>query len=204
MQGPLGSNIAVSAIGTRVPVRAGAQNDAWVSQLHGAKYSLAVNGNLFRGANASGATISAALATTYTGLCLNNPAGNTKNLVVRRVAGSIIVAPAATFAMGLIVGYAAGGVTVHTTPVTTLGNALLNGAAPTAKLDAACTLVGTPVWANWFANNAVSAGLPGFSLDMEGGIVIPPGGYAAIGGNVVGPTVGLLGAFEWEEVPVLA
>lgn len=195
-----GSNIAA-------PSTVGKQGDLLASYLHGEKYNQAYNGNLFRGANAAAVTLSAALATTYVGLCLSNPAGNTKNLVVRRVSGVMIIAPANFIAVGLIVGFVAAGIVTHTTPVTTLGSGFLGagtsaGAAPSAKLDAACTLVGTPVWAEWLAANAATAGNTNFSADIQGAIIVPPGGYVAIGSNVAGPASGFLGSFEWEEVAV--
>lgn len=204
-QGPLGTNIAVfGSANARVPLRAGAGGDMYNSSLHGDKYTQAVNQALAMGANPTPVALSAALATTYVGLCLSNPAGNTKNLVLRSVQGTLVVAPAAVLSLGLIGGYAAGGITVHTTPLTPRSALLGTGAAPTGLLDSACTLVGTPAWIKWLANNAASAGLFGFNTDLQGGIVIPPGAYVAIGSNVAGPAAGFAGSMEWEEVAPLA
>lgn len=201
-QGPFQSTIAKNAAGQSVQSRQGAGGDLFSSALHGSKYNLASTNGLFMGGNATGATLSAALATTYVGLCLSNPATSGKVLAVRRVSGIVVVAPAAFLGLGLITGYSAAGVVTHTTPVADIRPCRLGSAAvPVAKLDAACTIVGTPAWAQFFTNSLVTANNPpGFTVDLEGGIVIPPGGYAAIGGTVAGPTSGFLGSFEWEEV----
>lgn len=154
-------------------------------------------------ANQTGATLSAGLATTYVGLCLSNPAASPVNLVVLGVMGNINVAPAALTSFGLISGFAAGGITVHTTPVTPQ-NGLIGAAAPVLHglVDAACTLVGTPVWQDWFAETPAATSVTSFSKAYNGNLTIPPGGYLAIGASIAGPAAGLLGAFSWQEIPV--
>jgi hypothetical protein len=177
------------------------QGSQLVSQLHGEKYQQAYLQNLFLGANVSGQTTSAGLNAAYTGLVLINPAGNIKNLVMRRVAGQFIVAPAALLGVNLITGYSVAGVVTFgaLTPASTI----IGGAAvATAELGNTATLVGTPAWTLPLAQDAASAQLPFFSTDLEGAIILPPGAYAAIGTTVAGPANGLLGYFEWEEVPV--
>jgi hypothetical protein len=205
----------------------GSQADLSTSQRHGKRYwsvygtpailnaqgavvTAAQAGSNFRGSNAAGAALSAALATTYTGLCLSNPAASTVNLVLKKVSGVIIVAPAAELAIGLITGWAAGGITAHTTPVTGIVSGYVGAAAASgsvvapasqAKLDAACTLVGTPVWDRWLAAGVASTNNVNFDADVDDDLVIPPGGYVAIGANAAGPAAGFLGTFQWEELP---
>ena len=164
-------------------------------------YAGAATGLIGTAANQSGATTSAGLATTYTGLCLSNPAGSGQNLSLLRVSGVCNVAPAALTAVGLIVGYVAGGITVHTTPVTPLSSKI-GSAAPAlvGLVDAACTLVGTPAWARWFAETIATTGEYSFDENVGGEILIPPGGYAAIVTTIAGPTAGLLASFTWQEV----
>lgn len=211
-----------SFAGSQGTTRMGQQKDAWTSDRHGKYYnsvygipavgsSVATAGAVFRGSNSAGATLSAALATTYVGLCLSNPAGNTLNLVVRSVSGVIIIAPAGMLALGLITGWAVGGVTAHTTAIQSnittayVGAATSSGsvklaAATTAKLDAAATLVGTPVWDRWLSCNAATTNNVTFYQDLNDDLIIPPGGYVAVGANAAGPAAGFLGTFEWEEV----
>lgn len=181
-----------------------AQGNLQTAQGHGDNYAASYAARLFGGASQAGATLSAGLATTYTGLCLSNPAGSGKNLIVQAVSAELIVAPAADLALGLIAGWSAAGVVTHTTPVTAFGTEKIGSAtlASIAKLDAACTIVGTPAWLRWMFANSASAGLGGFYVDLKGGIILIPGAYLAIGGNVAGPAAGMLGSFEWEEAPV--
>lgn len=202
-QGPFQTAIAraKNGIGAWTSAMLGYGGQLVGGNLHGSKYLNTQGAATFAGANQAGATLSAALATTYTGLVLSNPAASGKNLSVNRVTGGIIVAPAAALGLGLIVGYAAGGITAHTTPLTPL-NMLLNGAAPVGKLDAAATLVGTPAWSQWIAANTATTAGYSFNLNVDGGIVIPPGGYVAIGASVAGPASGFVGSIEWEEITI--
>jgi len=172
-------------------------------QAHGGKYNASFNNRLFFAANQAGVTTSAGLATTYAGLCLSNPAGSTVNLVPRRITLDLRVAPAALTAYGLIVGFSAAGITVHTTPLTSLQAEFLGAVVTPAGLtDAACTLVGTPAWNSFFGVTPSATGVVSFNFDIDGEIVIPPGGYMAIGSTIAGPAAGLLASIAWEEIPV--
>lgn len=202
-QYPLSAIIAkMFGTNTQSQLQVGADSDLIVSALHGTKYHSAKRGNLFTAANQTGATTSAALATTYTGLCLSNPAGTGKNLALRRIGFVLNVAPAALTSFGLITGFAAGGVTVHTTALTPASSKIGSGLTAVAKADAACTLVGTPVWSEWLTVTPAATSVVGFTADMEGDLIIPPGGYVAIGTSIAGPTNGLLASMEWEEYAV--
>src|SRR5882672_11427418 len=116
---------------SNVAARVGQQRDPWGSDRHMSEYTAvygtpaigsvaAQSGMVFRGSNQTAAAVTAGLATTYTGLCLSNPAGATVNLAVRGVTGMFGPAPATAVNLGIITGWAAGGITVHTTttPVT--------------------------------------------------------------------------------------
>ncbi|KKL21121.1 hypothetical protein LCGC14_2448610, partial [marine sediment metagenome] len=94
--------------------RVGNQNDRIVSQLHGKMYEQALRLNIFHAASQAATTTTIALAATYTGLCLSNPAGNTKNLVPRQVSVALSVAPAGIAPMAIGGGYVAAGVVTHT------------------------------------------------------------------------------------------
>jgi hypothetical protein len=150
-------------------------------------------------ANQVGATTSVGLATTYTGLCLSNPAGSGKNLVLFHVSGNLIVAPAAVTSFMLIGGWSAAGVVTHTTPLTPLSSLLGGTATLVAKADAAATLVGTPAYIRALGQTTGATANLGFATAIEGGILIAPGGYVAIGSNIAGPASGLIGAFMWSE-----
>lgn len=179
----------------------GQQSELFVGQRHGAHYEAAYAGRTFMGMNPTGSpvTTSAALATTYVGLCLSNPAASGKSLVVVNVSAALQVAPSTITTMGLIWGYAAGGVTVHTTPLTPVCS-FINGTAGVGLLDSACTLVGTPAWARVLGQAPTATTSFAISANIDGSIVIPPGGYVAIGTNIAGPTSGFVGSMLWEEV----
>lgn len=192
-QNPLGTLYAANSSNALIPVHANKLGELHVSES---------GRSVFIGANPSAVTTSAALATTYVGLCLSNPAANTFNLAVRYVSGMIIVAPGAVLGFNLITGFVAGGVTAHTTALTPFSALIGSGTAATGKVDSACTLVGTPIWTMPLISTPVSAQLPSFNIDLKGSIAIPPGGYIAIGTTVAGPTSGFQGAIVWEEIPV--
>lgn len=210
-QGPLGSNVATQSSkgNARVPLKINASGVLSINQYLGHKFENVKQKTLFSGGNPTGVTTSVGLATTYVGCCLSNPAASTVNLLLRRVSGLTIVAPAAELGVGLITGWSAAGIVTHTTPLTPkpsyVGDLTV---VPQGLLDSACTLVGAstnaPGWAAWLAAGAASAGNINFDYDFEAGIFIPPGGYAAIGTNVAGPTAGLLASFEWIEASFTA
>lgn len=190
-----GANTALTAIA------GDAEGNTQIVQSHGDTFNATFNKRTFFAANQSGVTTSAGLATTYTGLCLSNPAASTVNLSPRRVAGSLIVAPAALTAFGLIVGYSAAGIVTHTTPLTSLQSMFIGGGTvPQALVDTACTLVGTPTWSIWLTITSSATSVVSFSLELQGTRLIPPGGYMAIGSTIAGPTSGLLASIDWEEV----
>jgi hypothetical protein len=189
-QQPLGTLFARSPSGTFLPVNSDAE---------GYLATTTAAAGLFMGANPSGVTTSAGLATTYVGLVLSNPAANTVNLILRRVAGAFIVAPATVTGFNLITGWAAGGITAHTTALTPFSGLIGTGPTPTAKLDSAATLVGTPVYSMSLGETLVATDLPTFSIDLGGSIILPPGAYAAIGTTIAGPASGFQGSFQWEE-----
>ena len=203
IQGSVGqpSTTSIQA-GTNPTIRQGQLGDVVVSELHGRYYEQSYRQNVFWAANQAATATSVALATTYTGICISNPAGNNKNLVLLKASYALTVAPAAIASLGLITGYAQTGVTVHTTALTPASTLIGTGPLPTAKADAACTLVGTPVWTMPMMGGFTAAALPSTGpaiLDFEGSIIIPPGGYAAIGALTA---VTGFGGFMWEEVPL--
>ena len=209
-QGPLSANVANSPANVRVPQVTDAQGAVYELARHGADYGITYNGGSYWAANQSGVTTSAGLATTYLGICLSNPAASKTNLAVSRLSAAIIVAPAAVLELALIVGFAAGGVTVHTTALTVYSDLIgatasaPNGTkvgTPVGLVDSACTLVGTPLYYMPLAVNSASAGLFSASLNLAGSLIIPPGAYVAIGTNVAGPTSGFVGRIGWEELP---
>lgn len=186
---------------TQPSVRSGRQGDVIVSELHGRYYESTFRKNQFIVANQAAQAVSVALTTAYTGLLLCNPLASGKNLVLQKVGIALTAAPAAIAAIGLLVGFNAGTNVTHTTPNTSLRNAFLGDAAPVALVDNAATLPTAPTLAMPLMGGFTAAALPstGPSLvDLEGCIILPPGGYAGI--YALTAVTGLFG-FGWEEVP---
>jgi len=184
------------------PLRAGAQQSLFVSQRHGLLYEPSYAGNIGVVANPSAVTTSAALATTYVGLCLSNPATSTVNLAVLNVSASLLVAPSTITTMFLAGGYAAGGVTAHTTALTPLASVLGVTSTLQGLADSACTLVGTPAYLRVLGQAPTATTSFAVNVNIDGSIIIPPGGYVCIATNIAGPASGFVGSMMWEENPL--
>lgn len=183
--------------------RIGNQNERIMSQLHGQMYEQALRLNMFFAANQAEQAVSVDLTTTYTGLCLSNPAGNTKNLVPRQISFGINTHQVALAGLGLLGGYILAGVVTHTSALTVYSTMLGNGVAGTAKADDQCTIVGTPlVLMPFISTDIITTGTPAKNIgivDIGGSIIIPPGAYVAIWAETA--VTGFFG-MTWEEVPV--
>ena len=168
------------------------------------------NGELFCGANQSAVALTAALATTFTGLSLANPAGSGVRMEIVTVGISANAVASAATSFGLIGGWAAAGIATHTTPITVTlyGSCLIgpNSAGATGSkglLDAASTLVGTPRWLAMFGQaGTVATTSDGFVFsglfDLASQFAIDPGGYFAIGATVANTAAYFL-SITWRE-----
>lgn len=173
-----------------------------ITDAHARYAEAARRGNLFVAHNVAAGAVSVALATTYTGLAVSNPLGNTKNAELLGVGFALTVAPAAIASLHLIGGYSATSAVAHTTPLASPGiqNALLGtGAASSMKADSAATVV-NPGYLLPLMGGFTAAALPSSPMvwfDIAGLIVLPPGAWAAIGALTA---VTGFAALAWEEV----
>lgn len=194
----------VIADGSLAQVRLGKTGDQVVTELQPRYYEQTYRGNVFSATNQAAQAVSVALATTYTGLCISNPLGNTKNLVPIGVCYALSVAPAGIASLHLIAGYSATTNVTHTTPLVAPGiqsGLLGTGPTSTAKADSAATIV-NPGYLIPLQHGFTAAALPSQSLqwtDLAGQFVIPPGGWFALGALTA--VTGFAG-FTWAEVPV--
>lgn len=182
--------------------RAGKGGDQIVGMLQARYYEQAYRGNTFMASNQSAATWSVALATTYTGLYVANPLGNSRNLVLLGYGISLTAAPAAAASLHLIGGFSA-------TSNLTYGGALIpsnlmlgNGQQSTAKAGAGSATIVSPGYLLPLTGAFTAGALPSSPLvwcDLSGQVVLPPGAWAAIGALTA---VAGLGAISWAEVPV--
>ena len=210
--GPIATTTSISA-GLQSPARAGQLGDTIVSELHGRYYETAYRRALFTaGVSTLIATATTASpTTTITGAqVLYNPIGNGFNVVINKVSLAFALANLAG-----VVGIATGfnGATAISGTLTastaTAKNVFLGGGSPTAfsyasasiTLPTAVTLVSLIASTGSAATTAYAI-QPGTLYDYEGGILLPPGGYATIWSNFIIPASSLLSTFQWEEIPI--
>jgi len=167
--------------------RIGPQGQLLVDSMHGQMFEASRCGTLFWATNQAAQAISVALATTYTGLCLSNPVGNNRDIIVRAASFRASIAQVALSVVGLLAGYiSTGGVTAHTTPLV-YGTSMWpmnfgSTAVPTAKVDSAATIVSPKVLMPLIGTVATSGYLAGGGLpvDLQGGLILQPGSYVAM------------------------
>lgn len=186
---------------TPITVRIGQQGDQMVSELHGRYYEQTVRGNVFSlNTQGTAVTTTAALATTWTGLGIANPANSGVNLVLLGFSATqFAVGAAAT--IGLL-----GGTGVLTATLTPQSRKIGGGAVSLARGSATDT-ISTPLLITTFGSVGSVAttgyGLePGINVDIGGSIVIPPGSFVGSYTSIV-TTSALNFGFVWEEVPII-
>ena len=206
--GPIATTSSLAS-GAQVVQRAGNMGDQIVSELHGRYYETNYRRNQFYGSNGATPSITTvALATTYTGLCLYNPAGSTINVVVNKVGYSFLVAFAAAATIGLMTGYNAAGIVTAGAAASPGASSFIGiGAAPQGKVALSATLPTAPFLHTVFGTGLTGAitttpQITGGLFDMEGSVILPPGAYCAIYTSTVSGAASLAGSFQWEEVPV--
>lgn len=189
--------------GAQLPFRQGNSGEVITQTLHGRYYEQVLRGNVFGASNQAAQAVSVALATTYTGLCLSNPLGNNKNLVLLSVGYALSVAPAGIASIHLIGSNSASSSApanvTHTAAVSPVPMLLGGGANSTAKVDSQATIP-TPIYLMSLMGGFTAGALPSSPnalFDIGGQIVIAPGGFVAIGALTA---VTGFGSFVWEEV----
>lgn len=204
------TGIITSSDGAVNPARASKDGSQIVGAGMADYQELAYRQKVFFGTNQGpGAiTTTVALAATYTGLCVSNPAGSNKNLILLQASVAVVGAPAALSVIGIMGGYSAAGLVTHTTPLVPLSS-FMNTIIATgvAKVDSSCALPGTPTLIMPLGVTPLTGATaqvvnPNVSLnmfDLKGSIVLPPGAYAAIYTSTV---LTILGSFVWAEVDV--
>lgn len=167
------------------------------------KYEEAVRrGQVWSLANQAAVAITAAFATTYTGLVVGNPTTSTKEIVMLGCSWTCTVAVPTATALGLMVGSGAS-VTNALTPK----NMLVGSSEVPASIawtEDSCTLPGTPVLAKPLATawaEATTAGTLGQPnhVDLDGSIILRPGGFCAFYSAAANTDAFLFG-FTWKEV----
>lgn len=197
-QGQVGP-IGLAADGAQPTFRQARTGEIVIAENHGRYYEATSRGRRFLGANVAAQAVSVALATTYTGLCLTNPAGSGYNLVVDKINFALTVAPAAIASIGIIGASSATAVT-QTTPL--IARSCLLGGGSGVGLVASATTIPTPVWLMQMRSGFTAAALPSEGptlVDLEGSLVLAPGSFICIGALTA---VTGFGSIMWEEVPI--
>lgn len=177
------------------------QGAGLVTTLHASQYQQTVRGNIFSlNTQGTAVTTTAALATTWTGLGVANPAGSGVNLVlVQFTATQFAVGAAAT--IGLLGGL--GAIASTLTPQ----SRLIGGGAVSKANGSAGATIATPLLISTYGSvgSLATTGYgtqPGIVANIDGAIVVPPGSFVASYTSIV-TTSALNFGFVWEEVPII-
>lgn len=186
--------------GLKVVARGGRLGELIISQLRARYTEQTVRGNMFSVCTQpTSVTTTAALATTFTGLAVGNPAGSGVNLVLNKFS-------AAQFAVGVagtvgIMG-GAGAVAASLTPQ----SRLIGGGAVSKATASAGATISTPLLIVT-VGSVGSVATTGYGLesgilvDLEGSIIVPPGSFVASYTSTA-QTSAFQFSFAWEEVAI--
>jgi len=160
----------------------------------------ALAGRLFSVANQTNVTTTAALAATWTGLGVGNPATSGKDYVFHEFGWAQEIVMNTEGTVGLMVA------TVGDMAQAVVPRAAKYGSATTSALSDNGAAVGTPILVRVFGSTmegAVSTvpSLSGNIYNIDGSIVIPPG-YALLSYTFAIQTTSIQFHFVWEEVDV--
>lgn len=205
VQGQVGPIATTSlADGGQAPLRQGKLGDAIISELHGRYYEQTYRGNIYSAGNQAAAATVALGTLVNTGLILSNPLGSGKNIVLLKLSYvNSVVVPTAGF-LALETGFNSGTNVIHTTPATVFSNLIGTGPSGVGLVDVAATLPTAPTHRLGLAQCGTLA-TTGYGVttpnvvDVEGSIILPPGGYAAYY-TLATNTAAWLFTFTWEEV----
>ena len=187
--------------GTVIPLKADTMGGICTS----GKYTQAcLEGRIFSVANQAAVTTTAAMAGTYTGLIVQNPFGSGKNAIFHEFGWMSSVVGSHLSSIGLMVGVweATNTVAYNIVPIK---NGLVGGPPSSLYADDGATIVG-PIVCRHFgcigtaATTAVQNNGP-FIYQIDGSIIVPPGGYIAAY-TLLGTTTCLAFHFMWEERPI--
>ena len=201
-------NSATSLVpGAQFPMRMDNQGAQVITPLRGKGYESSLRGSSFSVANQTGVVTTAGLATTHTGLVLSNPVGSTVNLAIGKVGIAFLVAFPAAAAIGLMVGYNATTNVTHSVAASPRNNKHTGAYTGVALADTGSTLPTAPVVHTIFGAGLTGAittapGMQDGVYDMEGSLLIPPGGYVAIYTSTVSGAASMLASIQWDEIPL--
>jgi len=198
IEGKVGSISA--AAGTQNPLRTHTDGSLAVINAGGRLAEAALAGRLFSVANQTNVTTTAALATTWTGLGVGNPATSGKNFVFHEFGWAQEVVMNTEGVIGLMAA------TVGDMAQAIVPRCAKYGAATTVALTDNGATIGTPILLRVCGSSMEGAISTVPSLgpniyNIDGSIVIPPG-YALLTYTFAIQTASIQFHFVWEEVDV--
>ncbi len=183
--------------GSSVALEVDGYKNLFVTQ--GGKYAAAAQaGRIYNVANQAAVAMTAALATTYTGLAVGNPLGSGKNLSMIGFGFGNTILGISVGTVGLMGGASTTVITAAITPQ----NAKLGGGAGVAVATGGQT-IGTPILHSIYGQTGTApvniwpAMLT--RIDLEGSIVVPPGYFIAVYHFMLS-SASLQFSLSWEEV----
>lgn len=192
--------------GAAPPVRQGRAGEVVVTDLHGRYYEQAYRKNLFIAYCAAQATSVAGTAMVGLQVWNGSPIANGVNLALLKTSGMIVVTSASLTSVVLAVGTGQVSAPTSQTAATKVSNCFIGGVGPQATAISAGTFTNAPVAIkNLMHNTAAIASTgedQGWSIDLEGAIIIPPQCHVAIA--AVGAAAAASGMnldLMWEEIP---
>ncbi len=168
-------------------------------------YEMAYRKTSFNAATQAVATTTVGLATTYTGLCLSNNVGNSVNLVLTKASiMQSVIQSTQVEAYAIACGFNATTSVTHTAALVGIKNNFIgSGTVAQATADTSATLPTAPFYHTFVHNTGTAtADGTGAVIDLEGSIILPPGGYALWVTPAQASVAGLWFSFDWVEVPV--
>lgn len=197
----------VQADGTSSRPRLGRSAEVVVTELHGRYYEQTVRKNVF---TATASLVAPSLiGTAMVGLQVWNgsPLSSGVNLAILKIGGSIVATSATQTGIVFSAGTGQTSGPTGQTPATRVQNNFIGGPSPQATALNAGTYTNAPITFMTVLHNTAAIATvgedPGFIIDLEGAIVVPPQCFVAFA------AAGAAGAASsnnlwimWEEVPI--
>lgn len=162
-----------------------------------------IQGEIFIGANPGGTpvTTQAGLSVTTPALTLYNPTASGVNLVLLTVTVGINAAPAAASTLMLAYNSITASAPSSTTDATMISSKVGSTAAPNGRCYRVATLAASPTAFRYIGSvlAASSTGVVRIVDNVDGEIVIPPGGCISIQATTA---ISILTSFTWKEVEI--
>lgn len=191
--------------GQIAPLRMGLDADLIVTEFNPRYYEPTARRRHFEAATQALVTTTVGLALTYTGLCLSNPITSSVNLVITKasIMQSVIQATQVE-GYALATGFNLSTNVTHTTPVTPRSRLVGDGATPVGLADVSATLPTAPFYSTFLTNTGTATqNSPAGIYDLEGSLVLKPGGYCCFVTPTQASVAGLWFGFAWLEVPTI-